>query len=343
MTRGDQAKIAAFVLIVAAIPLYLTVPWAHEQLERFFSNARAQVFGQVLVAILLEAFPFVLIGAILSGVIEVLVPAEAIARLVPRRMWARLAVAPLLGVIFPVCECGVVPVVRRLIRKGLPMEMAAAYLLAGPIVNPTVVASTVLAFAGRREMWAMPVARVATGVLVAAMVGLAIARWVRPAAPASSQVEAFGHSGGGVWHALVHILHHMTRDFLLLGGYLLFGAILAAGVQSFVPRTILVSVAERPLLPGLARPGLATCGMMVLAFALNLCSEADAFVAASFTQFGFAAKLAFLAFGPMLDVKLVVMYLGALPKRVLLAVVLLVPVPVLVLSELAGWLFEATR
>jgi hypothetical protein len=130
--------------------------------------------------------------------------------------------------------------------------------------------------------------------------------------------------------ALVHILHHAANDFLLLGGFLLLGSLIAAGAQAFVPRTILVSISQTPVA--------ASAGMMALAFVLNLCSEADAFVAASFVQFTFASKLAFLVLGPMLDIKLVAMYLAALPRRVLVIVLLVVPVLVLALSELVGWL-----
>jgi uncharacterized membrane protein YraQ (UPF0718 family) len=331
MSGADRAKVVAFVLLMTAVPAIFLVPWAHRHLTIFFANPRAQVFGQVLVAILLEAFPFVLAGAILSGLIEVLVPAEALARLVPRGRAARLALAPLLGVIFPVCECGVIPVVRRLIRKGLPLDMAVAYLLAGPILNPIVLASTVMAFAGRREMLAMPLARALGGYAAAVVVGLLVARWVaRPNDAAPAHADHAHGAGVGVF---ARIVRHVAEDFLLLGGYLLFGSILAAAVQAYLPRTVILSAGTRPVV--------STLGMMALAFGLNLCSEADAFVAASFTQFTFAAKLGFLVLGPMLDVKLVAMYLGALPRRVLLIVLLVVPPLTLVLSELAGRVFEA--
>ncbi|HUX01172.1 MAG: permease [Phycisphaerae bacterium] len=330
MSRGDKIKIALLVALVAAVPAWLVLPWVQRCLEDFFSEARAQVFGQVLIAILLEAFPFVLAGAILSAVIEVLVPAEKLARLIPKSLPARLAVAPLLGLIFPVCECGVVPVVRRLIKKGLPLEMAVVYLLTAPIVNPIVLASTALAFSRTRLWWMMPAARAGLGIVVAVAVGLVLLvaqrRHPAPAAPAAPPSPCGGES------VLVHILHHTADDFLLLGGFLLFGSLIAAAAQAFVPRTILVSIGQKPFV--------ASAGMMALAFVLNLCSEADAFVAASFVQFTFASKLAFLVLGPMLDIKLVAMYLGALPRRILVIVLLVVPPLVLVLSELVGRILE---
>jgi hypothetical protein len=332
ISRGDKLKIAVLVAMVAVVPAWLVIPWAQRQLEDFFSQARAQVFGQVLIAILLEAFPFVLAGAILSAVIEVLVPPEKLARLVPRSTAARLAVAPLLGLIFPVCECGVVPVVRRLIKKGLPLEMAVVYLLAGPIINPIVLTSTAVAFSRTRLWWMMPAARAGLGIVIAVAVGLVllVAQRRRPAPGPQAEAPSPHHSEG----TLVHILRHTAEDFLLLGGFLLFGSLLAAAAQAFVPRTVLVSIGQKPLA--------ASGGMMALAFVLNLCSEADAFVAASFVQFTAASKLAFLVFGPMLDIKLVVMYLGALPRRILVIVLLVVPALVLVLSEVVGRFLEIT-
>lgn len=345
ISPGHKALIAMLVLVVGFLPAYWALTFLLERLETFFEIREAQVFGVVLIAILLEAFPFVLLGSLVSGTIEVLVPAETLRRFVPKRRAARLAMAPLLGIVFPVCECGVVPVVRRLLRKGLPLEMAVVYLLAGPIVNPIVIASTIMAFLRTPTAWAMPIGRVAVGVVVAMAVGLVLARRdarrrsqesVRDDAANPPETETEVEPAVGApprrkaGDAVAAILHHTSTDFLLLGGFLLLGAMIAATAQAFVPRDVLVSVGKTPVVSSAA--------MMLLAFALNLCSEADAFVAASFVQFSFAAKLAFLVLGPMLDVKLVAMYLGALPRRVLVAVVVMVPVLVLVLSEAAGLL-----
>jgi len=333
ISRADRIKIGILVAMVLAVPAYLVIPWVHGQLQAFFSGARAQLFGQVLMAILLEAFPFVLIGATVSGIVEVLVRPQRLARLIPKRLWARLLLAAGAGVILPVCECGIVPVVRRLLRKGLPIEMAVVFMLAAPIVNPTVVASTAVAFVGQGLSLWMAVGRVVCGVLVAVLVGLAAFRWLRGSviAPSGPDGTEAGHSPAG--SVLASVLTHVVHDFMLVGGYLLLGSLIAAGLQAFVARDLLVAVGEKPVL--------ATAGMMLMAFLLNMCSEADAFVAASFTQFSYAGRLGFLVFGPMLDVKLVAMYLGAFPKRMLLAVLVLVPPLCLAVCELAGWLVGA--
>ena len=347
--RSDRIKIAILVLVVGFLPAYVFWRFVMDRLGDLFSGARAQLFGQVLLAILMEAFPFVLMGAIVSGVVEVFVPPERLARIVPKRLITRLLAAVALGVIFPVCDCGIVPVARRLIRKGLPIEMGMVYMLAGPIVNPMVIASTVVAFVGQGLVIWMPVARVTCAVAVALVVGYIVARWSGTEkkgtfyfsgnSPTAQEQGTDGKSRMSPFFTdephehqkvLPHVLEHVMGDFLLLGGYLLFGAVLASAFQAFVPRNILVSFGQTPVV--------ASAGMMVMAFIMNLCSEADAFIAATFTQFSFAGRLAFLVFGPMLDFKMVAMYLGAFPRKMLLAVLVIAPPLVVAVCELAGWL-----
>ena len=118
----------------------------------------AQVSGFVLkfVAIIWEAFPFVVLGAIVAGILEEVVPQQAIAKLVPKNPILAVSIGALLGLVFPMCECGIVPVMRRLLRKGLPLGTCVAYMLAGPIINVVVITSTYVAFVGHgsgRRSW----------------------------------------------------------------------------------------------------------------------------------------------------------------------------------------------
>jgi len=104
---------------------------------------------KVFMSILLEAMPFIVLGAIIAGLLEELVPQKLITRLLPRNRFLAIAVGALLGLIFPMCECGIIPVMRRLLRKGLPVSCCVAYLLAGPIINVVVMLSTYMAFEGK--------------------------------------------------------------------------------------------------------------------------------------------------------------------------------------------------
>ena len=102
------------------------------------------VFDFVLtfISIIWEAFPFVVLGAVVAGVLEEVVPQQALAKLIPKNRFLAVSVGALLGLVFPMCECGIVPVMRRLLRKGLPLGTCVAYMLAGPIINLVVISST---------------------------------------------------------------------------------------------------------------------------------------------------------------------------------------------------------
>jgi uncharacterized protein len=96
-------------------------------------------------------------------------------------------------------------------------------------------------------------------------------------------------------------------DFLQAGGWLVVGAMAAATLQAFVPRPLLDAVAGNPVLAALC--------LGLLAVALAICSEADAFVAASLRQFPLEARLVFLVVGPAVDIKLVAMQVGVFGRR----------------------------
>jgi uncharacterized membrane protein YraQ (UPF0718 family) len=276
------------------------------------------VFGSLLV----EAMPFILLGATVSAAIEVLVPASAFARiaLLPRGL--QLPAAAAAGVAFPVCECGSVPVARRLAAKGLAPSAAITFMLAAPIVNPVVVASTFVAYSGRDTLWVMVLGRLALGFIVAMTVG-----WVmgRLGAGELLRVRAGNVEAHEVDEAEARwrrFFGHLTGDVVFMARFLILGAALAAAIQTFVPRSIVDSVADLPVISLLA--------MMALAFVMSLCSESDAFVAASFTAFGPAPQLAFLVFGPMVDLKLAALYAGTYQKGFLRAVVIAVGATTLV-------------
>jgi uncharacterized membrane protein YraQ (UPF0718 family) len=270
------------------------------------------VFGSLIV----EATPFILLGAFVSAAIEVFVPTSTFARLgtLPRSL--QLPAAALAGVAFPVCECGSVPVARRLVRKGLAPSAAVTFMLAAPILNPVVVASTLVAYRGRDSLWVMVLGRVGLGFLVAVAVGWVVGATrkedlLRPRPDDEGDPET-----GDTESRRARFVSHLTSDFLFMGRFLILGAGIAAAVQTFVPQSIVGTVADLPVFSMLA--------MMALAFLMSLCSESDAFVAASFTQFGPAAQLAFLVSGPMIDLKLGALYAGTYSKGFLRTVIVTV-------------------
>jgi uncharacterized membrane protein YraQ (UPF0718 family) len=259
--------------------------------------------------VLYEALPFVVLGTLLSGFVERCVSRETVVRFFPKNRVVGIGVSACLGLIFPMCECGVVPVVRRLVAKGVPASCGVAYMLASPIINPLVILSTAIAFRGK-ESWATSLKvvglRVGLGYVVAVAVGLMVWKLLGERNVLLGRLDASDDHAhepapkGGVWNVLRDVLVHAAGDFMVIGATLVVGAALAALINSGFSRAAME--------PFAANPWTAVAGMSALAVGLNLCSEADAFVASSFFAFPLAAKMAFLVLGPMVDVKLIAMY-----------------------------------
>lgn len=278
-------------------------------------------FWYSFLAILLEGLPFILLGSLISGAIEAWLPARLMERLLPRRTGVAIVVSGLLGLIFPVCECAIVPVIGRLVKKGLPVGCAMSYMLAAPIVNPIVGLSTWAAFQGRDPVM-MVCARLGVGFVIAVLAGFVLSRipitsllrgqvlaGIRQAREVKDAVPAPRVPGEGV----VTMLRSAQRDFLDVALYFFIGVAIAAMMQT--------QVLYRPDLQGgiqylAGNYWLAAPVLMVVAFVLSLCSTTDAFVIAQDALFPATAKLAFLTFGPMFDMKLILLYSTVLKPKV---------------------------
>jgi hypothetical protein len=298
-------------------------------------------------SILYEAMPFIVLGALIAGVLEELVPQQLITRLVPKNRFVAIVLGSLLGLVFPMCECGIVPVMRRLLRKGLPLSCCTAYLLAGPIINPVVILSTWVAFQAHANGPAIVGLRILGGFLVAVATALVVDRLyrrhgndlltplARPAGaplprgkpdetvpePSASESPAEAHreeeeatrERPTAWKRLGNISETALHDFVDITVFLILGALLAATTRMFLSHDDIEHLST-------TYPVLAILLMMGLAIVLCLCSEADAFVAASFTSLMPSAKLSFLVLGPMMDLKLYMMYTRVFRPRMIFTV-----------------------
>jgi uncharacterized protein len=263
-------------------------------------------------SLLIEALPFILLGATVSAAIEVFVPARVFGKLAALPRGLQMPMAGLGGFAFPVCECGSVPVARRLAIKGLHPAAAVTYMLASPILNPIVIVATAVAYRGREALWWIVGGRMVLGLAAALAVGWVVGRQGKEEL-LRAPTDAHDHHepGRGRWPAF---FGQLSSDFIMLSRYLVIGAAVAAALQTFVPQGIVTAVADTPVLSVVV--------MMGLAALLSLCSESDAFVAASFVQFSPGAQLAFLVFGPMVDAKLGFLYVGTFSRGFFRTVVL---------------------
>lgn len=302
--------------------------WFHFSWQNFWFSFLALAF---------EGLPFVLVGSLISGFIAAFVPSRVITRFLPKNRFLATLVSGLLGLIFPVCECGVVPVVRRLLDKGLPLSCGLTYMLASPIVNPLVAISTYAAFRGQNPGLNTGI-RLISGYLVAVVVGLAVSR-LDPAkllgskslptqSPLTPRLQRTSRRRTALSIAampdgldasldvsivqrVVGAVQLASDDFIDTAIYFMIGAAVASVFNTAVDQRIMLPLASSPILSVVA--------MMLLAGILTLCSTSDAFIAATFTSFPIPARMAFLIFGPMFDLKLLFLYSGLLKKRIVVA------------------------
>lgn len=298
-----------------------------------------KVFILMFTSIFYEALPFIILGSIIAGVLEHAIPQHWITRLVPRQRTLAIAIGCLLGLVFPMCECGIVPVMRRLLRKGLPLSCCTAYMMSGPIINPVVILSTWVAFAGYDGGWVIVVLRVGLAFVVAFVTAHVIDRQFRKhgydllvpkARPdiAKSDGDAEDKPVGPL---LGRIAETALHDFIDITVFLTLGALLASGSRLFF------TTQDIEIL-GSSYPAIMILAMMGLAILLCLCSEADAFVAASFSTLPAAPKIAFLVLGPMLDIKLYLLFTRVFRPRVIWTIITCVVSQTFVYSLLVHYL-----
>lgn len=343
--RRDERRLGGSYAVALALILSLIMGWqvrngAYRELSDFMT---------IFMSILLEAFPFVILGTLISSAINLFVTPTLLARVIPKNRFLGLFAASLTGFAFPICECANVPVTRRLIAKGLPAPVAVTFLLSVAIVNPVVLLSTWIAFGGS---WTAVLARGGFGMGIAILAGWIVSlvkSYERPlkedAAGGASESASCdcGHDHGlddGCDHDHDHthdhdhgraeaptprrsftslageVLSHTSGELFDVGRYLIMGAAVASLMQVVLPRASLIGIGLNPVFSVVA--------LMALAYVLSLCSEADAFIAATFAgYFSPGAVLAFMVYGPMMDVKNTLMLLDGFKARFVTGLVII--------------------
>ncbi|RRD92669.1 permease [Clostridiales bacterium COT073_COT-073] len=335
-----------------------------------------QQFAIIFLSILLEALPFVLIGTIISSLIEIFISREWLANHLPQKSILAFLIAGLAGIIFPVCECAIVPIMRRLVKKGMPIGVAVTFMLATPTINPVVLLSTHYAFPDNIYF---PLLRGGLGYLTALTVGLIMAFLseksdLKAVKQKSDYVHnancgcahndhhdheteehctcihdehdhihedadhecSCGHSHAtrkdGIFPILKSILLHTSNELYEVGRFLIFGVLISATMQTFVPREYFLALSKNP--------ALSIVMMMTLAFVLSLCSEADAFIAATFRgNLSNSSIIAFLLFGPMMDIKNMLMLAGGFKARFIIRLIATIGLVVFIFSSISAFLF----
>ncbi len=313
-----------FKMLPFMIPLVFVIPvlaiWVQND-SSLISSRDIQQVKTVFTGIFLEALPFVLLGVLLSSLLQLFVKEQWVRRITPKNPIIGVLFASMLGIVFPICECGMIPVVRRLMLKGMPAYIAVTFILSGPILNPIVFAATIMAFRSHPEV---TIGRMGLAFAVAVTVGLLVYVFSRNN-PLKRSLQEFSEqdSANGVRKLHEHpktwrsLFVHAGDELIEMGKYLVLGAFLTACIQSFIPREELLALGNGPTASYLF--------MMGFAFILSLCSTSDAFVASAFTHtFTVGPLVSFLVLGPMLDFKSLLMLSATFKTKFVIGLCLLV-------------------
>ena len=296
----------------------------------------------IFLSIVIEALPFVLLGCLISGALQVFLTPERVKRWLPDNRFLSILTGSALGFFFPSCECGIVPIVHQFVKKGVPVHTAFAFMLTAPIINPIVIFSTFIAFG---NSWEMAGWRMVGSFVVALIIGIWLAYFQKESVLKTKIQQTIDHNHhhnhhhdhthGTNEHEEVkigrikqlsqqtgHILTHSIDEFFDTGRYLIVGGLIAASMQTYLPTRVMLTLGSTKLL--------AIIIMLLLAFTMSLCSEADAFIGSSLLSlFGTAPVVAFLVFGPMVDIKNLLMMKRYFNGRFILMLIGLIAVSVI--------------
>lgn len=274
---------------------------------------------QAFLGIILQAFPFLITGVLLSSLIGMFVSRRFIERYFPKNLAGGIIFALIGGFCLPVCDCVSIPVFRSLVKKGIPLTSAIVFMCASPVINPVVILSTYYAFGGNVRIVA---ARALLGIVCAVLTGLSflikkphnpLKHGETESSCTCSCCEAGTDSHtekphAGAFNTLVHFLEHARREFFEVGSYLIIGAALSAAFQTLGGKL--------PLITGNTGKALSLFIMMSFAFLLSLCSSSDAVIGRTFIpRFSLGSVMGFLVFGPMMDIKNMLMLSSGFTKR----------------------------
>lgn len=279
-------------------------------------------FSVIFTSIILESLPFIFIGSLVSSLIQLFVSEETIAKFIPKNKILAILCASVIGFLLPICECGIIPIARRLIKKGVPVGVATTFMLSTPIINPVVILSTYYAFSYNIKILYL---RIIFGIISSIIIGGILSILNKDGVNSLRNKDNEADDDlclCGVDHTYTDnkskfslLMDSVSSEFIDISKYVMLGAFISATFQVLVSRDSLNYLANNTLLSVLA--------MMFLAFILSICSEADAFIAGTFVgQFTTGSLLAFLIFGPMLDIKNTLMLMGGFKKRYLLLLII---------------------
>lgn len=287
----------------------------------------------IFMSIFFESLPFLLLGSLISAIIETYISNERMAKLIPKNKFLGSIVGVFLGFFLPACDCAVIPVSKRLLKKKVPINVAISFMLASPIINPVVLLSTYYAFykTDPKIFWY----RLLFGIVVALVIGtiMGIIFKDQDVTTNNSDKECacehcdHNHDHHEKENKFVSIVKHTALDLFDVVKYLMFGALIASLMQVLIPRSVITVFNNNNILSIIV--------LMIFAYLISLCSTSDSFVGKSLlSSFTESSIVAYLLLGPMIDIKNTFVLLGNYKKKFVVTLISLIFIVIFIISAL---------
>ena len=278
----------------------------------------------IFMSIFFESLPFLLLGSFISAIIETYISNETICKLIPKNKILGSFAGIFLGLFIPACDCAVIPISKRLIKKGVPINAAVSFMLASPIINPVVLLATYYAFfQSNPKIFYL---RIIYGIIIALIIGIILGVIFNDKEVVKESEEdehchchehchCNHHKDSG--SKIISIFKHTSIDFYEVVKYLMFGALIASIIQIALPRSILTIFNNNQVLSIIT--------LIVFAYLISLCSTSDSFVGKSLlSSFSQGSVLAYLLLGPMIDIKNTIVLFGNYKKSYVITLISLI-------------------
>lgn len=291
--------------------------------------------GVIFTSIFFESLPFLLLGAFISALIETFVSNEKIVKLIPKNKVLGSIVGVFLGFFLPACDCAVIPISKRLLKKKVPINVAISFMLASPIINPVVLLSTYYAFYNTEPkiFWLRLIFGIVISLIIGTIMGIIFnkKKVITNSSDEDEDIECLececDHCHHDHDNKFMSVIKHTALDFFDVVKYLMFGALLASLVQVLLPRDVLLVFNNNSILSIIV--------LMVFAYLISLCSTSDSFVGKSLlSSFGQSSIVAYLLLGPMIDIKNTIVLLGNYKKKFVFTLIGLIFITIFIFSVL---------
>ncbi len=282
----------------------------------------------VFMSIFFESVPFLLLGAIISSVIETYISDETITKIIPKNKVLGSIVGVFLGFFIPACDCAVIPISKRLLKKKVPINVAISFMLASPIINPVVLLSTYNAFyiTNKSIFWYRLLLGIVISLIIGIIMGLIFGNKEVITNNLDEHCECHCHDHHSIKNDFLSICRHTAYDFFEVVKYLIIGALIASLVQVLIPRNVLTLFNNNVL---------SIIVLMIFAYLISLCSTSDSFVGRSLlTIFSESSIVAYLLLGPMIDIKNTIVLLGNYKKSFVYSLIFIIFITVFIFSLL---------